>query len=261
MAELRPTIDRAWLERMGVSHPLDHAFALWDLARSPERIRFFSAVADDVPVGYLLVWLGHPTAPVVHWVGTDPAMAGLVRYLPPRPLVAIVPSEVRDSVVAARGPAEEYVSLALVRPFSPSAPAAPSPRGIRLLNRDDVGEIRTWARAQDDPLVASFPYYDPEVDKIWGAFEGSRLVGGVHAQVRLPNIWVLAGVYVQPSARRRGWGRALLTTAIESATAEAAPVGVYVREDRTEARALYAEFGFQPVGRKIWLDLGAGMAP
>jgi len=38
-------------------------------------------------------------------------------------------------------------------------------------------------------------------------------------------------------------------------------VGLYVREDRLEARRLYERLGFRPLGRRTWLDLGAGFAP
>ncbi len=260
-AEVRPTIDRAWLEAAAATEPLAHAFALWDLERTPDRVRFFSAFDGGAAVGYLLVWLGHPTATIVHWVGRHPAMRALAPMLPPRPLVAVVPPEVRDAVVAARGPAREYASLQMARPLVPArGPSAPVP-GVRALDRRDHTALASWARRQADPLVAAYPYLDPEADRIWGAFEGSALVGAVHAEVRLPRVWVLGGVYVDPDARRRGWGRALVRAAVDAAGATGARVALYVREDRADARRLYAGLGFLPADRRVWLDLGAGLAP
>lgn len=259
--ELRPTIDRAWLEQQGTLHPLTHAFALWDLEQTPDRVRFFSAVERDVPVGYLLVWLGHPTATIVHWVGTRPATHGLAQLLPPRPLVAIVPREVRDLVVAARGPAREYSSLLMARTAASTTAATEPAPGVRVLNRGDVPSLTEWARRQADPVVAAYPYLDPEADRIWGAFEGRALVGAVHAEVRLPQVWVLGGIYVDPAARGRGWGRALVLAAVRAGESTGAQVGLYVREDRDEARRLYEDLGFRVVDRRVWLDLGAGMAP
>lgn len=261
MIELRPTIDRAWLERVGAEHPITHAFALWDLERTPDRVRFFSAVEGEVPLGYLLVWLGHPTATIVHWVGDDPALSGLAQLLPPRPLVAIVPRGVRDLVVAARGPAREYGSLQMAR-VAVATTAAPEPTpAVRLLERTDVPRLAAWARRQTDPVVASYPYLDPEADRIWGAFEDADLVGVVHAEVRLPRIWILGGVYVDPSARGRGYGRALVGAAARAAEATGAQAGLYVREDRAEARRVYEGLGFRTVDRRVWLDLGAGLTP
>lgn len=259
--ELRPTVDRAWLEQEAVHHPLMHAFALWDLERTPDRIRFFSVLDHDVPIGYLLVWLGHPTATVVHWVGTDPATRGLAEFLPPRPLVAIVPREVQDVVVASRGPAHEFVLLQLARTAPPASPSPnPSP-GIRLLTREDVPRLSEWARRQADPVVAEYPFLDPAVDRAWGAFHGTALVGVVRAEVRLPRVWVLGGVYVDPAARGRGWGRALVMTALRAGESTGAQVTLYVREDRVGVRQLYESLGFRPIDHRVWLDLGAGLAP
>jgi len=261
VVELRPTIDRAWLERAAAVHPITHAFALWDLERTPDRVRFFSAVEGDTPLGYLLVWLGHPTATIVHWVGDDPLLAGLARLLPPRPLVAIVPRGVRDLVVAARGPAREYASLQMARIAAATTPASEPAPGVRPLERTDVPRLAAWARRQRDPVVATYPYLDPEADRIWGAFEGAELVGAVHAEVRLPRVWILGGVYVDPSVRGQGYGRALVGAAVHAAEATGAQVGLYVREDREDARRVYEDLGFRTVDRRVWLDLGAGLAP
>lgn len=261
MVEIRPTIDPAWLAAEGRRHPLNHAFALWDLERAPDRVRFFTALERDTPVGYMLVWLGLPSTPIVHWVGSHPAMAALAEWLPPRPLVAIVPPDARELVVGARGPAREYMSLQMARPAVPATSAPEPPPGIRLLGRDDVSRLSTWAHRQADPVVGGYPYLDPEVDRMWGAFEGSDLVGAVHAEVRLPRIWVIGGVYVEPAARGQGWGHALVSAAVQAAEATGARVGLYCREDRTEAHRLYERLGFLETDRRIWLDLGAGIAP
>ena len=258
--ELRPTIDRAWLEREAARDPLAHAFALWDLDQNPDRIRFFSAVEGETTQGYLLVWLGHPSATVVHWVGGG-AHSGLADLLPPRPLVAIVSSEVQDAVEVARGPAREHTLRGMIRTHEPSPDVAEAPGEVRRLAREDVAALATWARRQNDPVVADYPFLDPEAEPTWGAFEGRDLVGVVRAEVRLPRLWVLGGVYVHPSARGRGWGRSLVSAALAAGEATGARVALYVREDRAEALQLYESLGFRMAGRRIWLDLGAGLAP
>jgi ribosomal protein S18 acetylase RimI-like enzyme len=259
--DYRPTVDRGWLERAAQTDPLTHAYALWDLDRAPDRIRFFSAYEGGRPTGYLLVWLGHPRAPIVHWIGEGPAMAGLTEFLPPRPLVVIVPEAAKDVVRRARGPGREYGLVPMLRPRGTSAaPARPS-HGIRVLDRPDLALISDWAHRQDDPVVAGYPFLDPAVDRIWGAFDGAELVGAVHAAIRLPRIWVLGGVYIDAAARGRGWGRALVETAIAAAEVAGAEVGLYVREDRDRAIALYEKLGFRSAGHRYWFDLDAGLSP
>lgn len=259
--EVRPTIDRTWLEEAAARDPIAHAFALWDLDRNPGRVRFFSAVEGSTTLGYLLVWLGHPRAPVVHWFGTGAVTEMLAPMLPARPCVAIVPAEVLAAVESARGPGRTYRVLVLVRPPRAGGPTPIVPEAVRRLTRRDVSRIGAWAERQDDPVVAEYPFLDPEAEMVWGAFDRERLVGVARAEVRLPNVWVLGGVFVEPAQRGQGWGRALLAAALRAAGATRAQVALYVREDRGPARGLYESVGFLPVGHRIWVDLGAGIAP
>ena len=262
--ELRPTIDREWLERSAARDPFVHAYGRWDLDHAPNRVRFVSALDGEQTVGYLLVWLGHPTRTVVHWVGADPRARILVDALPPRPLVAIVPEVFQDVVVAARGPARPFALLLLANETATPPPtgAHPPPNAtVRRLERADHPALVEFAGRQTDPVAAEYPALDPGEEWIWGAFEGGMLLGAVRAAVRLPEVWLVGGVFVDPAARSHGLGRALVESALASARDERVRVGLYVREDRHEARRLYERLGFRPLGRRTWLDLGAGFAP
>jgi len=262
--ELRPTIDREWLERVSAQDPIGHAYARWDLDHVPNRVRFVSAMDGDETVGYLLIWLGHPDRTVVHWAGTDPRTRVLANSLPPRPFVAVVPEAFQDLVVSARGPARPYTLLLLrIDPTAPprDRPNPPSSAEVRRLERSDHSALAAFAERQTDLVAADYPYVDPGEEFIWGAFSQGRIVGAVRAAVRLPEIWLLNGVFVDPPARGRGIGRALVGAALDSARAARTPVGLYAREDRLEARRLYERLGFRAVGRRTWLDLGTGSAP
>ncbi len=259
--EVRPTVDRAWLDRAATADPVAHAFALWDLDRNPGRIRFFCAMKGELTIGYLLVWLGHPVAPIIHWYGGDPEARILARMLPERPAVAIAPEGAVAAIEEARGAGRRYPLLVLARDVgAPSAPPS-RPGTVRPLVRADVPMLSEWARRQTDPVVAEYPFLDPEAELIWGAFDRDRLLGVVRAEVRLPKVWILGGVYVHDDSRGQGWGRELLGAALRAASAAGARAVLYVREDRTAARALYERLSFRPVDRRIWVDLGAGLMP
>ncbi|HYA70696.1 MAG TPA: GNAT family N-acetyltransferase [Thermoplasmata archaeon] len=262
--ELRPTIDREWLERNAARDPFSHAYGLWDLDHAPNRVRFISALDGEETVGYLLVWLGHPTRTVVHWVGADPRARILAGALPPRPLVAIVPEMFQNLAVAARGPARPFTLLLLASETGVPPRANPNPpvsAKVRRLERADHSALAEFAQRQTDPVAAEYPTLDPGEEWIWGAFDQGRLLGAVRAAVRLTDVWLVGGVFVDPPARGRGIGRALVEAALESARQERVRVGLYVREDRLEARRLYERLGFHALGRRTWLDLGAGFAP
>jgi GNAT superfamily N-acetyltransferase len=259
--EVRPTIDRPWLERAAAGDPVTHAFALWDLDRNPGRIRFFSAVEGGTTVGYLLVWLGHPAAPVVHWFGEGPGAHWLTGVLPTRPCVAIVPPSVAPAVEEARGPGHRSRLLVMSRDPGPAPASAAATGAVRPLLRNDLPGLSAWSRAQNDPVAAEYPFLDPEVERAWGAFDGDRLVGVVRAEVRLPRVWILGGVYVEPTARGQGFGRVLLGAAVQAAEETGARVALYVRQDRAAARGLYESVGFRTVDHRVWIDLGAGLSP
>jgi len=259
--ELRPTIDRSWLDAAAARDPVAHAYALWDLARAPDRIRIVSAIVGDRTIGYLLVWLGHPPEPIVHWVGTDPRGSALADSLPPRPLVVIVPEPFRDAALRARGPGREYSLIGLRADPLSSERGDPPETGVRRLTREERSELVRFAGRQQDPVVAEYSWIDPGTEPVWGAFLGTELVGVVHAAVRLPGIWVLGGVYVDPIARGQGLGRALVRSAQRAAASDGAPVALFVREDRLAARTLYESLGFHPVTARRWIDCGTGLVP
>jgi ribosomal protein S18 acetylase RimI-like enzyme len=257
--ELRRSIDREWLEAAAEREPVEHAYALWDLDRYPDRIRVVSAVRNGVTIGYLLIWEGLPGTAIVHWHGTGPGTEQLATALPSRPLVAIVPPEARDPVLATRGAGREYAELMAVRPLRPlpEVPAA----DLRRLVGSDGRELHAWAARQHDPQAAEYPGLDPDLEAIWGAFRDGRLVGAARAAVRLPREWIVAGVFVEPDARRSGVGRRLVASIVSAANGVGARVGLYVREDRAAARRLYDRLGFVPIARRLWLDLGTGLEP
>jgi GNAT superfamily N-acetyltransferase len=261
--ELSPTIDRDWLERASSDDPVSHAYAVWDLDNSPDRVRFVSARSGKSTEGYLLWWTGVPAIPIVHWVGGRGATRELAEALPERPLVVIAPTWAAAAILERRGPAREFTLVVLVRERGPvPEPPAPAPGSeVRRLERSDLERVGAWASAQEGPEVAEYRRFDPEREVAWGAFDHGEPVGVARAAVRLPALWVLGGVYVAPGARRGGWGRRLATAVVRAADEAGARVLTFVRDDRTPARRLYTDLAFRPVGRRAWIDAGAGLEP
>jgi ribosomal protein S18 acetylase RimI-like enzyme len=258
---LRPTIDRPWLDAAARRDPIAHALAVWDLARCPDRVRCVSAIADGTTIGYLLVWLGLPATPIVHWFGDRRSAAALAGALPPRPLVVVVPPPLAPIVARARGPVRAVPLLLLVAAGPAAADLPPDAPGVQRLRGADRARLAAWASVQRDPVAAEYPRLDPESEPVWALCEGDRIRGAIRAAVRLPAVWLLAGVYVEPDARGRGIGLALVRTALAAARRAGAAVALYVREDRPAARAVYARAGFVVGGARTWVDAGAGVAP
>ncbi|HTT15819.1 MAG TPA: GNAT family N-acetyltransferase [Thermoplasmata archaeon] len=250
---LRPTIDRAWLDAAAAREPLLHAYAVWDLERMPASIRFVSAIADGRTVGYLLLFLGGQGRSIVHWYGDVARCAALAGALPPAPCVAVVPAEA-EPLVADRYPnLRRSVLRLLLRPRDAPLPAGAAPRARRL-GAGDRASLEALCARHDAPELAGYPSLDLAEEPVFGAFDGGTLVGVARASVRLPRVWVVNGVFVEPTARRRGCGEAVVAAVVGEAGRAGAPAGLYVREEAEAARRLYARLGFQELARRTWLE-------
>lgn len=258
---IRPTIDRAWLERSGAADPLAHAYALWDLDRYPDRVRFVSALRGEVTTGYLLIWLGHPTTPIVHWFGATEEGAELAASLPSRPVVVIAPEEARPAVERARGPVVHRPLLGLLAdPRAPLPDADPSHVTRRLAGADRP-QLVALTSGRSELAASEYPQLDPDAEGVWGCFEGAQLRGVARAAVALPSVWILGGVFVDPGARGRGFGFSLVRAVVTEGRAAGVTIGLRVREDQHAARTIYERAGFRPVRRYAWMSAGTELEP
>ncbi len=258
-AELRPTIDRSWLEGAERSDPIAHAYALWDLDRFPDRVRFVSALVGGRPVGYLLCWEVPDHLPVVQWMA--PPIPELATALPSRPLRVNAPAYAAALVRSARAPCTEQPLLLESAPLGIPLPATPFDGRVRQIEREDAATLYALARSVPDEMAASYVGLDPGAEAIFGGFDGRQLVAVARASVRRPSVWFVSGVFVRPEFRGRGWGKAVARAVVMAARSAGASAALYVREARADARAAYEGLGFRPVDRRILLDCGSPDAP
>jgi ribosomal protein S18 acetylase RimI-like enzyme len=259
--ELRPSVDREWLDAQARGDPLAHAYAVWDLERFPDRVRFLSAVRGGRTEGYLLIWPLPAGASVVHWVAPAELASDLAPSLPPRPLIVIAPDGAREAVTRARGPLNGYrVSVELAPPGHVPAPT-PRDHDVRRLTPDDRERLVVFAQSHADRLGNGYANVDPGTVPVWGGFDRGRLVALANANVQLPRIWVVSGVFVDPTVRGQGWGHAVVRAVLAAAAGTGAACGLYVPETRAPARALYQDLGFRPVAERLWLDAGVDWMP
>lgn len=90
-----------------------------------------------------------------------------------------------------------------------------------------------------------------------------RVVGNLSLRHALPfssRGQLVGNVVIHPEYRGRGFGRALVTAALEAARAQSARwVGLEVRADNASACHLYEQLGFAPVGQTQHLVRPAGL--
>ena len=255
-----PGIDEQWLAEVAAVDPLSHAYAVHDLAHERAMTRFVTLKAGGRPRAYLLIWLGAPGHPVVHWVGDGPGSERLAEELPPRPLVAVVPTSVAGLVAQRREPAQAF-SVLLMESSGVDAGLEDDKVSVRALNIEDAPALRQLAEEQPSFLTSEYRRMDPGRTRVWGSFEAGRLVGVARTPVTLPAVWVIGGIFTVPSARGRGVGLAVTAAVTRAALASGARAALFVREDNGPARRVYDRLGFRIVGRRVWVDAGVGSEP
>jgi ribosomal protein S18 acetylase RimI-like enzyme len=250
-------IDRDWLEAQSRTDPVTHAWALWDLDHEPGRFRLVSLVREGRTIGYLLIWYAGG-APRVHWVSNDPVDAMLALGLPEPPVVAIVPERVAAAVGDRLHATLSYPLDLLV--CTGRSLTLPDPR-VRRLRSADLAVLAELVLRNPGAETAGYASLDLERAPVWGAFEAGRLVAIARIAVQLPAVWIITGVFTDPSFRGRGLGREVTAAATADALAAGARAALYVRSDNAAAQTIYREIGFERVDRKIWIDASTGLSP
>lgn len=251
--QAREGIDPAWLAAAAEREPVVHAYALWDVERAPESTRFVTFEGADARRSYLLIWLGEPSAPVVHWVGDAPDDLPLVRSIPPDASLAVVPERAGPAVRARFAPTNEEPLLIMARPRTDPLPKGQG-RSATRLGPTHAEALREFAERFPETLTRAYRTIDLELERAWGSFEGPELVGVARVTVALPRIWIVSGVYVAPGARGAGHGRALTEAATAAAHAAGAAAGLFVREHNAAALGLYRRLGYRTVARRVLFE-------
>lgn len=255
---VRPGIDPVWLDRLFRERPADHALAVWDRNVWPEAVEFLTLEEEGRPSAYLLIWKGLPDCPVLHWLGAARDPAPLLDRFPDRPFLAIVPPELAPRVAELGAPAESYPLHLRERPQQLPVPTT---RPTRRLGAGDVPALHDLANSDRSTVTDTYLAVPPERDWVVGGFDGGALVAVARAEVRLPTVWHVSGVYTRPAARGAGWGRAVVAELIRAAAANGAATALFVRDDNGPARAVYDHLGYDLGGARVWVDAGAHRAP
>jgi GNAT superfamily N-acetyltransferase len=252
-------IDGSWLEELFREDPAAHALAVWDRSAWPDAIEFRTLEEGGRPTAYLLFWHGLAGCPVVHWGGRAADPAPLLAAFPPRPFLAVVPPEIGPRLARARAPSVSY-ALRLRSRFAPPPPPDPT-RPTRRLRGADHPALRAIAEQDRSSVTDTYLALELERDWVVGGFVDGRLVAAARAEVRLPRVWHVSGVYTAPVARGAGWGTAVVAHLLRDAAETGAGAGLFVREDNSAARAVYDRLGFTAGSPRVWVDAGARRPP
>jgi GNAT superfamily N-acetyltransferase len=259
-ATVEKGIDLGWLEQNSSQDLLNHAYARWDLVHSPDRVTFFTLHEEGHPSAYLLIWHRPGAFPVAHWTGTAQHPEVLANAFPERPLVMVVPPELLPLVESLRGAVVPYSLWVMEQTGDPMPIGAPD-AAVRRLKGADADVLASMVAQEGDLISGSYSSIDLEQSQVFGAFENDRLVALGRASVELPDIWILSGIFTIPSARGKGYGRAVTGALVRAARAASARVALFVRANNQPAIRAYVKLGFVKRAERIWVDAGTQFEP
>jgi len=256
--ELIPLLD-AFLRR----DILVNAYAIWDLYNMRHRTKFFIVKANEEIHGVLLDFHGHTGFHSIWLRGTNEAIERLLGILTHDKMV--FPFTLPEN--------EEVIK----RKFSITARYTTD--FMLLKRRDERLYIHHSVRllSQSDAYIFATlrkePHEIPSTDEVkraleiikeqpvYGTFANSILVSAATFHVRLPEIWIIGGLYTRPSYRNRGYATSITSMMVKEALKKTGCIGLYVREDNYQAKRVYEKIGFKPYKKMRWLDYKTGLAP
>lgn len=234
--------------------PVEHAWAIQDLALWPDRSRFFTAGTS-----YLL-FTGHPSQGGGNTLilGDDSGeIDSLLRHLPEK----FVIRETRASLLPKLRPHLKEAQVYLEQRMEVSR------EGFRPRESSRVRKIGE----ADAPALAAFFGAPPQAAPkflgwirgglILAAMEGNEILSLGTVIVRTSDAWVLASVETKESHRGKGLAKEVVSALVEAGLASAATISLTVRKDNAPAIRAYEALGFLAKEDRIWVDQGVGADP
>lgn len=242
-----------------------------------ERAARFEPLEDSE--GRILLFGERPEAGVheLHWAARDPdGLIEAARLSGGETLVTFVPEAWKERFLAGgftefgilreywiRGLREAYAPRIACAPIAPEecAEAALVTQSCRLQSREFYGEtaenLMAWMTGQDPDAKAGGARHETAL----ACREGGRIAGVICTAVygydgrRGPIAWIRE-VSVLPDCQGRGYGRALVESALQYGLERGAKNAFLLADDcNAHAIALYRKIGFEPNMDEAQIDL------
>ena len=253
------------LVNLYLSDPLHHPYLLYDLTYDLSVSRVHALINEyGRVVGYALIWgVGRPFKCVILWG----RCSQLVRRVPKSPKLIVqapdagIAEDVLNHLKALGAPKESlriapYLDMAVGEEGFTPYETFPKPVMLDPRNDEHVREfasIRVESVGREEEAMMA-----PELIRRYrpyAIFVGRRIASVAMTYVRMPEVWVVGGVYTKPQYRGRGYAKAVTSAVTRDALRAGAKALLQVREDNEPAVRVYRRLGYEPIGRRYWVLL------
>ncbi len=233
--------------------PEEHPYLLHDLTYELSRSRAYLRIESGEVKAYLLIWRGLNTTASILWGDCS----SLIKLIPRNhEMIVQSPPKVADEVINYLSmwggiKSVNYLDMAVdeerFKPFK-------EVRAVRL-NPGNPKHVAEFSRIRRESGVNVGEHARELIAKQrpYGVFINDELVSIALAYVRMPEVWVVGGVYTKPRFRGRGYAKAVTSAVTEEAVNAGAKAVLHVRRDNEAALKVYRRLGYRVISEKVWI--------
>ena len=240
---------------------VQNVFAFYDVQYEFERTTMHIAREDEKILGYVLVYDASDVPSVI--LECQKRVAGRLLDLTPRNNFIMHTSPKHLKTILKKFPhAKVYVeNWMFVKKKEEKSFRSRMVR--KLQTTEDAGMLARLLLKREDRPKRHLKKYKDWIARmpLYGVFEKGKLVSYAGSFVKLPQLWLIGGVYTTPEKRNKGYALLATSAVTHEALEQADSAALFVRSDNYPAIRVYEKIGYRKMGKRIWVDIGTGMMP
>jgi RimJ/RimL family protein N-acetyltransferase len=237
-----------------------HVFAFYDLQQDPEHTAMYAAVDNDRLTGYILVYTALEF-PSVILEGDEAIVEKLIEHVPANRFIIHATSDLLACVKNKFPEAKHYVENWML--IKKDGAKFFRSEHVRRLTVADGSKLAALFSSRKDRHSAAERKYSDWIRKMptYGVFMNGELVSYAGSFIQTPQIWMIGGVYTNPSCRNKGYATLATSAITEEALGESDTAALFARSDNYAAIRAYGKIGYWKIGERLWIDVGTELKP
>ena len=234
------------------SDPFSHAYLMYDILYNMHRIKLYLNYDRGIR-GYLLEWHWETVTSFTFWG----ECRQLVKFLPRPKTYTFINLQMEDEHLI-KAIFEKLKGLKFkVKTFIDMATDEDHFNSIikhkvRKLTIDNLKDLLELRKVEGRLVTERTVAETLRMQRCYGIFENGKLVSVAHTYVRLPEIWIIGGVYTRPEYRGRGYATSVTSAVTRDAVQSGALAMLHVAEGNPAYR-IYERIGYREVARRKWI--------
>jgi predicted GNAT family acetyltransferase len=243
------------------SNVIENVFAFYDIQYEFERTTMHVARKNKKIVGYVLVYDATDFPSVILECQKEVADK-LLHYAPQNNFIMHTSPKHLQTVVKKFPSAKAYVENWMLVKKS-EAKSFRSKMVRKLRTAEDAAMLAKLLMRREDRPKRHLKKYRDWIARmpLYGVFENGKLVSYAGSFVKLPQLWMIGGVYTSPEKRNMGYALLATSAVTQEALKKSDAAALFVRSDNYPAMKVYEKIGYRKIGERIWVDVGTGMMP